>query len=290
MESLRSRRAPEKPWLENDELFLSELKEGRRYEELVAELLGQRGIPASVPPLKVRGSISEASRFADQADVVVEGVGNIEVKSRRVRFTRPSDIPPNLMPFFVTTLASWEGCETKPLAIVVISREVATSGASSGDGIVVIPRSTSDKWEVLNRHDNVRGIDERFLAAPKSCLRSFNALVNHLLEKTSNTTANATANATAGVVPLKPRAKLDSPCAHLYPYLSKGWPPDAGKENAVRVFWQGRWRLATLMKAHSYEDGCQVVLMGEKETVKNDKKHSPVMRTVNWTEVRSANA
>lgn len=42
------------------------------------------------------------------------------------------------------------------------------------------------------------------------------------------------------------------------------------------------------MNAHSYANGCQVVLMGERATVKNDKKGTLIMRSVDWTEVREA--
>ena len=83
-------------------------------------------------------------------------------------------------------------------------------------------------------------------------------------------------------------AKFTSPVEHLHPFISKEWPPEPGKENAVRVFYRGRWRLGTLMNAHSYANGCQVVLMGERATVKNDKKGTLIMRSVDWTEVREA--
>ncbi len=72
--------------------------------------------------------------------------------------------------------------------------------------------------------------------------------------------------------------KFPSPAARLYHLI--------GVENAVRT----PRGIGTLKKAHSYPGGCQVVLLHEKERVKNSnaKRGERVMRCFNHEEVVGA--
>ncbi len=70
--------------------------------------------------------------------------------------------------------------------------------------------------------------------------------------------------------------KFRSPAARLYHLI--------GVENAVRT----PRGIGTLKKAHSYPGGCQVVLLHEKERVKNSKKGDRVMQCFEYEEVEGA--
>ncbi len=70
--------------------------------------------------------------------------------------------------------------------------------------------------------------------------------------------------------------KFPGPVARLYHLI--------GVENAVRT----PRGIGTLKNAHSYPGGCQVVLLHEKERVKNSKKGERVMRCFDHEEVEGA--
>ena len=122
-------------------------------------------------PKSVRNSIDDAPAYANEADICVtrKSPAKIEVKSRRVEFTGPDDIPSNRRPFFVTTESSWENAGTKPVAVVVVSQQTG--------GIVVASGKDSGGWERRRYYDQVRGIDDTFLCAPVETLYTFGDLV-----------------------------------------------------------------------------------------------------------------
>ena len=90
-------------WSDNDDLFFRELEEGRKWELYVASKLLRAGLWVQVPTKSVRNSIDDVPAYADEADIWVtrKDPAKIEVKSRRVAFTDPDDIPPNRDPSFL---------------------------------------------------------------------------------------------------------------------------------------------------------------------------------------------
>lgn len=74
--------------------------------------------------------------------------------------------------------------------------------------------------------------------------------------------------------------KFHAPAARLYHLVHRD---DAPKWNAVRT----PDGIGTLMKAHSYPKGCQVVLAREKERTKQ-KPHDQVMREYDAQEIKPA--
>ncbi|MDP9438574.1 MAG: hypothetical protein M3P49_07505 [Actinomycetota bacterium] len=161
-------------WHENDDLFFRELDEGRRWQLYVASKLLEAGLWVQVPEGSVRDSIEDVPAYANEADIWVtrKRPAKIEVKSRRVEFTGPHDIPPNRRPFIVTTESSWNNADTKPIAVVIVSQETR--------GIVVASSRRSREWEVRYLYDNVRRIHDYFLCTPVERLFTFDELTKHL--------------------------------------------------------------------------------------------------------------
>ena len=75
--------------------------------------------------------------------------------------------------------------------------------------------------------------------------------------------------------------KFESPAARLYHLIHHKESP---KWNKVRT----PKGIGTLMKAHSYPGGCQVVLMREKTRINKSKEHPDgvqIMRQFNHSEI-----
>lgn len=156
-------------WSENEQLFLSELKTGRKWEMWFAKLLLEYGITVQVPQFAFRKDMSEVPDYADRPDVVANGKV-LEIKSRRLSFTCPEDYPFDSI--FVDTQKSWDQKEGKPFAIVVISQETK--------GIVVLSNKQSDQWKTETKFDRVRKIRETWYTADKSLCHSFETLLKAL--------------------------------------------------------------------------------------------------------------
>ncbi len=168
-------------WWRNDELFFSGLEEGHKWELYVATKLLQAGLWVRVPTKSVRNSIDEAAAYADEADVWVtrSEPAKVEVKSRRVRFTGPDDIPSENRPFFVTTENSWNDAETKPVAVIVVFQETGGMAVASG--------KDSQRWERRPRYDRVRNIRDVFLCAPVDTLYTFEEFVGYMRQREGRT-------------------------------------------------------------------------------------------------------
>lgn len=165
------------PWMENDSLFFRELSCGHRYELYVALQFLRAGICVESPPKTIRDSAWDIPDYADEADLWVgrEDPAKIEVKSRRVIFTGPDDIPADRDPFFVTTESSWNNAIEKPLAVVLVSQD-------TGAMVVASPRR-SEEWVKVTTRDKKRNIEDTFLCAPVKTLYTFDVLVEYLIDK-----------------------------------------------------------------------------------------------------------
>lgn len=156
-------------WFADTELFVSQLREGHEFAELVAERLRGRGIAARVTPMEIRSDIDDRHRFADEHDLTVGRHRDIriDVKSRNLAFTDAADYPyPTAL---VDTVSGWEAKTYKPAAIVLVSQITRA--------MVVVPRSTEGSWTIRRRSDRVRRIDDRFLEVSTALLRPFDELV-----------------------------------------------------------------------------------------------------------------
>jgi len=161
-------------WFSDTKLFVSQLREGHEFAELVADRMRGHGIAVRVTPMEIRADIEDRHRFADEHDLTVgrHRKIRIDVKSRNLAFTSRANYPyPTAL---VDTLPGWRAKTFKPAAIVLVSQITRA--------MVVVPRSTEARWTVRRRTDHVRSIDDRFLEVPRGLLRSFEDLVHWIEE------------------------------------------------------------------------------------------------------------
>jgi hypothetical protein len=163
----------QKPWIENDELFHSELRKGHKYQLAVAMDFLEEGLWVKVPPLVTNSDGSVTKGFSDEGDILVRNgdrVYRIECKSRNIVFSGAHDFPwPTA---YVGNKGRWDKIlesRMKPCAVLIISQKTMAK--------IVIPMSTKEKWRVEHTKDSVRG--QRFYSytVDRKFLRDFDDLL-----------------------------------------------------------------------------------------------------------------
>ena len=101
----------QKEWRENDELFISELRKGYRWQQYVAKQLEANGLQCDVPQLRIREKLADAPSFLNDKDIVCNGKV-LEVKSRRLNFRGPDTFP--FETILIDTLEGWKAKKEKP--------------------------------------------------------------------------------------------------------------------------------------------------------------------------------
>lgn len=155
-------------WFANDELFFKECREGHKWQVHVGEFFASQGLPVQIPELTFRGNPnvldytdadaklwaearqkSEMARveYVNTKDLLVCGKV-IEVKSRRLKFTCPSDYPFSMI--FVDTVSGYDQKDPKPVMYVCVSQE-------TGKMICTLTRN-SHLWSKTKTFDKVRKI------------------------------------------------------------------------------------------------------------------------------------
>ena len=157
-------------WRGNDALALQELETGYRYQYLVGERLRLAGLSVGLPELEIAETAEEALAFAQERDLTVNG-HVLEVKSRALYFTSPSDFP--FETAIVDTVRGWDQKQPEPLAVVMVSQ--------STEAMVVLPvRRSRSAWTTAILRDRVRDLTDTFYLAPRSSLVPFSSLVRFL--------------------------------------------------------------------------------------------------------------
>ena len=158
-------------WYKNDELFKKELREGHRWQLIVAEHLKIHGLSTHVPILPFRKSISENYKFRDVPDIVCKKK-IIEVKSRRLKFTGPNDYPYRTV--HIDTTDGWDGKKNKPHAFVCVSTITGY--------MIALSSTTCHKWTKVTVHDRIRDIDVEFYECHISLWKPMDCLIEALLK------------------------------------------------------------------------------------------------------------
>lgn len=140
------------PWSKNEMLLKQQLMVGDRWEKWLASMIMKLGHPCTTQPLRIRQHIDDADEFGDQVDIEVYGKV-IEVKSRNLVFHHNPPSFPYPDPF-VDTVSGWEKKSKKPDAYVCVSQKTK--------GIICLPGSTRELWEVKRMRDHTRGIVDDF--------------------------------------------------------------------------------------------------------------------------------
>lgn len=159
----------QKPWKDNDELFIKELKAGHQWQNLPALFFKLHGLEVEIPELTIRTSIKEAGKWKDAPDLIVNG-HIIEVKSRNEIFTSPDSFPYETA--FVDTVSGYDSKKVKPLAYVFISRP---TGA-----MLVLKTNSAKGLTVESKFDHVRKIQENFYVCKRKHLQNINLLVSFI--------------------------------------------------------------------------------------------------------------
>ena len=107
-------------WAENDELFRSFVKEGHAWQLMPYTFLKLSGFDVEMPSLTIRDDIKNAHNWLQSYDLKIDDKV-IEVKSRKVKFTGPSDWPHSRLPAFLDAKKKWDAKTTKPFAYIFIS-------------------------------------------------------------------------------------------------------------------------------------------------------------------------
>ena len=154
----------------NHEEFLEELRRGHRRELYVGALLLETGLAVQVPLLEEAATPWEGKRFAEQRDVIVDGL-IVEVKGRTCVFTCAEDFPyPTVN---ICTVKRWEARREKPVAFVMVSLPT--------HALLVVSSRTFKTWEIADSRDGRRdGWVTPTYRAPKEHLRPFADLVEAL--------------------------------------------------------------------------------------------------------------
>lgn len=169
------RRHPDR-WRDNAALFISELREGRKWQEWAAKELELRGLLVELPEYSERALIEDADRWTmhDQ-DIVVRNtaVGDctLEVKSRPLHFIDPPGYPwPTAL---VDTVEGWAAKQVEPRAVLLVSRPAKR--------ILVVSAATRPRWTVKTAKDSIRNTVADFYECPRHLLCSFEWLLAKLI-------------------------------------------------------------------------------------------------------------
>lgn len=160
-------------WIDNHKLAESECRTGWLFEDIVADRL-RRASPklhVETPPKDWRADVRDRKRYANEVDLWVNG-GRLSVKSRRVKFTCPQDVPRNRNPLFVDTVRKWKLKDPEPVAVVCISQET--------QAIIWTPTSDQKLWGRRHAFDQVRSYADDFMTCDRELWYTFDRLVDQL--------------------------------------------------------------------------------------------------------------
>lgn len=155
---------------ESDLDFLSRLRSGYTYQEIVVKWLNDAGIPAEIKPLKIRPDAGQAARYADNGDIFIptqDGEFVFEVKSRNIKFTTPEDYP-----FYTAFIGQVRHLNSRPFNTVLVSTKTGSA--------LVVPSKTRKFWTQKMIEDDVRGVTYPIYEVPTKYLRTFEEFKTYL--------------------------------------------------------------------------------------------------------------
>lgn len=165
-------------WIENDELARKLTEQGWWWQRFVGAFFQAHGLEVDLPEYSWRESIADIPEHEDSVDLTISGE-RIEVKSRNLYFT----CDPRTFPYdraFVDTVRKYELHDPKPLAYVFVSQKTGS--------MLCVPGRNEDevsRWDIVEKFDHVRKINERFYTVDRSRMTGPAVLVNRLLRTPS---------------------------------------------------------------------------------------------------------
>ena len=153
-------------WIEDEDLFFSELREGYEWQKEVCSRLRAYGLIVQLPALSVRTNVSEIYKYKNELDLRVNGK-IVEVKSRRLSFTSPQDFPYECA--LVDTVNGYDQKSPKPTFVLSISRETGS--------IIGVHGASQPFWYKRKMFDNIRYIRDLFYV----CRRKYMLTLDEIL-------------------------------------------------------------------------------------------------------------
>ena len=165
-------------WMENEKLFVQQLRIGNKWTEYVAKKLREQNIRAFATELEIRNGVDDRHRFTNEQDILFETMsGCVEVKSRKIKFGKdPLSYP--MQTAFVDTVIGWKKKSPKPLAVVLVSQITKE--------MLVVPVSTESTWGTSTHFDKIRQITETSYTVDKSLLKTFSEFSDWLFKRQQN--------------------------------------------------------------------------------------------------------
>jgi hypothetical protein len=157
-------------WNFGRDLFEAELQEGHTWAQRVHERFLYHGLASRLTPYSICDDLDDRWMYAQEQDIHVWDYP-IEVKSRRLEFTQD----PRSYPYgsaFVDTVFGWDRKETKPLAVVLVSRVTSD--------MLVVSHKSQQSWGKESSYDRVRNMGEEWYTCPKGLLLPFETLTDWL--------------------------------------------------------------------------------------------------------------
>lgn len=159
--------------LEDDGLFLRELRKGYGWQLWAALQFLREGFAVMVPKLEIRPDRDSIDDYTDHGDVIVL-LGNrrvyFECKSRGLPFNSVLDYPYDTA--FVDRVNTWRRKARKPAAVLLVSRITGK--------IIVVPVSTEKQWLREERFDSVRQYSRDYYLTTKNSLKDWDSLISWL--------------------------------------------------------------------------------------------------------------
>lgn len=185
----------QKKWLENHELFYSELLNGIKYQKIVKQKINELGITVHSANLEgkwdpdgkedqfkkwteERKELKKVRKeFAEKDEDILIGKGKLlcECKSRNLEFKNAASFPyPDI---FIDTVSGYEKKEVKPAYTFCISQKT--------NAVIYIETSPENKSKWIKKfiYDKKRGIKELNYSAPKELWKDLKHFKEEFLKK-----------------------------------------------------------------------------------------------------------
>lgn len=165
----------QKKWMNNPELFCSELLKGYLWQLFVGERFRLMGYEVCVPQMSYKG-LKHAKEYLNSRDLTVNGK-IVEVKSRNYKFTSQDDFPfPTIL---IETKSGFEGKKDRPVMYVSVCQQ-------NGAMCALDVKKTYNQWSAVKIYDRVRKVSSMTFQCEKGLWESVDSAAEHLIGPASD--------------------------------------------------------------------------------------------------------
>lgn len=160
-------------WFDNEELFKKRLIDGRKWEDIVAQMFRLRGASVIQPKFEIRESVADRHKYINSVDMFVNGKP-IEIKSKELPFLCWKDYPNYYCK--IDTVSGYDAKRPKPLFYIIVSKPEFS--------MLCIPSKIEDSknWEIKEYDDKEANIrKEKWYVCNKNQLYPMSYAIKHLI-------------------------------------------------------------------------------------------------------------